>query len=84
MTVCWLSYLIAFVHEQQGHLTEAENLYEKLLQQQDVLSTKLEGKVLRQLGWLYFYAPLTTTNNLNSDNNMSLERENQIKKARPP
>ncbi|CAF0838574.1 unnamed protein product [Rotaria sp. Silwood1] len=73
-----LSYLIGFVYEQQGHLTEAENLYEKLLQQQDVISTKLEGKILRQLGWLYFYAPLT--NNSNTDN-LNLERENQIKKA---
>lgn len=73
-----LQYLIGFVHEQQGHLTEAENVYEKLLQQQDVVGTKLEAKVLRQIGWLYFYAPVA--NSTNSDN-INHERENQIKKA---
>ena len=73
-----LSYLIGFVYEQQGHLTEAENLYEKLLQQQELAGTKLEAKVLRQLGWLYFYAPMN--NNVNVEN-ATLERENQIKKA---
>ncbi|CAF4060095.1 unnamed protein product, partial [Rotaria sp. Silwood2] len=73
-----LSYLIGFVYEQQGHLTEAENLYEKLLQQPDTIATKLEGKILRQLGWLYFYAPLTNNSNID---NLNVERENQIKKA---
>jgi lysine-specific demethylase 6A len=73
-----LSYLIAFVHEQQGNLTEAEALYEKLLQQSDVATTKLESKALRQLGWLYFYGPL---NNINHTENLNFERENQIKKA---
>ncbi|UJR27393.1 hypothetical protein I4U23_008683 [Adineta vaga] len=73
-----LSYLIGFVYEQQGHLTEAENLYEKLLQQHDTLPTKLKGKILRQLGWLYFYGPIA--NNFNTEN-ISIERENQIKEA---
>ncbi|CAF1354145.1 unnamed protein product [Rotaria magnacalcarata] len=73
-----LSYLIGFVHEQQGHLADAESLYEKLLLQQDIVATKLEGKVLRQIGWLYFYAPLTNNSNLDS---LNVERENQIKKA---
>jgi len=81
-----LSYLIGFIHEQQGHLTEAENQYEKLIQQ-DLMPTKLDGKILRQLGWLYFYAPTSTneTNNNNNNNmngdNLNIERENQIKKA---
>ena len=80
LTKAELSYLIAFVHEQQGQLAEAENLYEKLLQQQqqDAVTDKLEGKILRQLGWLYFYAPLN--NNINAEN-LNFERENQIKKA---
>ncbi|CAF0894005.1 unnamed protein product [Adineta steineri] len=61
-----LSYLIGFVYEQQGHLSEAENLYEKLLQPQDIVPAKLEGKILRQLGWLYFYGPIS--NNFNTEN----------------
>ncbi|CAF0920814.1 unnamed protein product [Adineta steineri] len=73
-----LSYLIGFVYEQQGHLSEAENLYEKLLQPQDIVPAKLEGKILRQLGWLYFYGPIS--NNFNTEN-LNVERENQIKKA---
>lgn len=80
LTRAELSYLIAFVHEQQGHLTEAENLYEKLSQQQqnENNSNKLESKILRQLGWLYFYAPLNSTNQIDT---LTFERENQIKKA---
>jgi tetratricopeptide (TPR) repeat protein len=70
--------MIAFVNEQHGNLVEAENLYEKLLQQQDIVATKLESKVLRQLGWLYFYAPLINTSHTE---NLNFERENQIKKA---
>ncbi|CAF0758820.1 unnamed protein product [Adineta ricciae] len=73
-----LSCLIGFVYEQQGHLTEAESLYEKLLQQQDIVPAKLKGKILRQLGWLHFYGPIA--NNINTDN-ISVERENQIKEA---
>lgn len=73
-----ISYLVAFVHEQQGHLSEAENLYEKLLQQPEIASSKLESKVLRQLGWLYYYSTLSNTNGAD---NITFERENQVKKA---
>ena len=73
-----ISYLIAFVHEQQGHLTKAESLYEKLLQEPEITSSKLESKVLRQLGWLNFYATLVNTS---SNENPTFDRINQITKA---
>jgi tetratricopeptide (TPR) repeat protein len=70
-----LSYLIGFVYEQHGDYFEAEKIYEKLIHDES-LSLKLQGKIFRQLGWLYFHSSLT--NNSNSEN---LERENQITKA---
>ena len=48
-----LSYLIGLINERLGNLTEAQNIYEKLLEE-DSLPLKLEGVVLRQLGCLYF------------------------------
>jgi histone demethylase len=47
-----LSYLIGFIFEEQGNFFEAQNIYEKLLEES--LTLKLEEIILQQLGCLYF------------------------------
>jgi len=47
-----LTYLIGFIYEEQGNYLEAQNIYEKLLEES--LTLKLEGIILRQLGCIYF------------------------------
>jgi histone demethylase len=63
-----ISYLIGLIYEQQGNTLEAQNIYEKLLQES--LPLKLEGLILRQLGCLYF-----------SIDHLHIDKEDQIKKA---
>ncbi len=63
-----ISYLIGLIYEKQENYLEAQNIYEKLLQEN--LPLKLEGLILRQLGCLYF-----------SRDHLYNNKDEQIKKA---